>query len=396
VTTQPGTLFVDGLRVTPSHLNHAQAVAAESVADLRRAVGMGRVAAGFRLLVEDGTATLTRGVGFTAGGFPVRRDEGVALTVPDGDGPFTVALRAVSSEDEASRVGDEATITFLQTEVVVEADVAEDPDVLVVGLLRRADGQLSAEQDPVRFVSGPGHRHTGDWEEDVDGFWRYGGGPVEGAQGPKGDPGEKGEKGDKGNKGDKGDPGEPGAAGAQGEPGPPGEKGEKGDRGEKGDKGEKGDPGEQGPPGAGLPTDVTFLKSLSWAPLGPVSASEAAAILGDARLTFSADLDREVVHTVEPLAIHVWALPSALAGPVRALPRKVSLSGSDLGLTISLDNQTAAELQEAGGVVLIDLTCDLLLDRQGQPVSSSPGPAVLDRTEPLLPGGILRVGLVVR
>ena len=127
-----------------------------------------------------------------------------------------------------------------------------------------------------------------------------------------------------------------------------------------------------------------------------MNASEAATILSDAKLTFSAKLDTEVVLMVEPIAIHVWAMPAAVVGPVRALPRKVSVSAEVLALSITLDDKTAAELQEAGGVVLIDLSCDLLLDSNGRPVSSSPGPAVLDRTEPLLPGGILRVGLVVR
>jgi Collagen triple helix repeat (20 copies) len=378
VTTQPGTLFVDGLRVTPSHLNHAQAVAAESVADLRRAVGMGRVAAGFRLLVEDGTATLTRGVGFTVGGFPVRRDEGVALTVPDGDGPFTVALRAVSSEDEATRIGDEATITFLQTEVVVETEVPEDPEVLVVGLLRRVDGRLDAEQDPVRFISGPAHRHTGDWEEDIDGFWRYTGGPVEGAQGPKGEPGEKGEKGEKGDPGEKGEKGDPG---------------EKGERGEQGDKG---DTGEAGPPGGGLPTDLTVLTGVSWAPFQPVTVDEARQILGDARLTFSGDIDAEVLLTVEAIAIQVLTLPSAIVAGVRALPHKVTTSGNDIGLVITLDDRSAAELGEQGGVVRIDLNCDLIFDTKGRPLASSPAPAFLGRSELLTPGGILRVGLLVR
>ena len=48
MTDAPSTRFVDGLRVTPAHLNHLHSVASAAIADLRRLVGRDRVALGFR------------------------------------------------------------------------------------------------------------------------------------------------------------------------------------------------------------------------------------------------------------------------------------------------------------------------------------------------------------
>ena len=102
----PGTRFVDGLRVTPAHLNHLQAVAAAAADDLRRVVGLGRVGAGLRIDVDDdGAVVLSPGVGFTSGGAVVRRDEPTAIPLPDDEARLMVGLRAVTLEDESTRVG---------------------------------------------------------------------------------------------------------------------------------------------------------------------------------------------------------------------------------------------------------------------------------------------------
>ena len=79
MTDAPSTRFVDGLRVTPAHLNHLHSVAGGAIADLRRLVGRDRVALGFRLMADGAAVVLTPGLGFTRSGLPVRRDEPVVV-----------------------------------------------------------------------------------------------------------------------------------------------------------------------------------------------------------------------------------------------------------------------------------------------------------------------------
>lgn len=442
MTDSPGTRFVDGLRVTPAHLNHAQAVAADALTDLRRVVGVGRIGAGFRLLVDADTASLSPGVGFTSGGFPVRRDESTTLTVPAGLGPFHVALRAVSTVDEASKVGDTATITFLSTEVVVDATEPAGPDVLVVGSLRRDGATLVVQQDPARFVPGPAHTHGGGWTQDSDGLWRFDGAIVEaagepgprgptGPQGPQGEPGPTGPigatgpagaagpagpagaKGDAGPVGTKGDAGPTGPAGPAGPAGAKGDQGVAGPKGDPGPTGPAGPPGPPGPagptgatgpkgakgdPGVGLPTDVTFLKSMSWDPATAVTVDAARTLLADIRLDFTADLDGDRFRSLDPVAVQVWVIPANPRFSSHGLARKITISANTVGINAVLDQQSAAELTESrGGVVLIDLVCDTLLDLgNGRPVSAALGAALFDRMETPLPGGLMRLGLRVR
>src|SRR3954454_11847821 len=106
--SEQGTVFIDGLRVTAQHLNHLEASAQQAVGDLRRVLGLAHIGFGFRIEVsEDGTsATLTPGLAFTSGGRRLSLDEGAVLTVPEGDGPFSVALVAGNHDDPTTRVGD--------------------------------------------------------------------------------------------------------------------------------------------------------------------------------------------------------------------------------------------------------------------------------------------------
>ena len=106
--SEQGTVFLDGLRVTAQHLNHLEDSAQQAVGDLRRVLGLSRIGFGFRIEVAgDGkTATLSPGLAFTADGRRLSLDEGAALTIPEGDGPFSVALTAASHDDPTTRVGD--------------------------------------------------------------------------------------------------------------------------------------------------------------------------------------------------------------------------------------------------------------------------------------------------
>ena len=96
----------------------------ESALDLRRVLGLGQIGFGFRLLLSEDakSATLTPGLAFTRSGLRLELDEGVALTLPAGAGPFAVALRAENHDDPALRLGDEPTVIFGDTVVAVSAD----------------------------------------------------------------------------------------------------------------------------------------------------------------------------------------------------------------------------------------------------------------------------------
>jgi len=439
-TDPPGSHFLDGLRVTPSHLNHLQDVLQAAVADLRRVVGKDRVALGFRLLIEGGDVVLTPGLGFTRSGLPVRRDERSVLTLPGGTDPVTVGVRAVSRIDEATRLGDEPTIIDLLSEVVLDPDVA-DPDTLVVGRVLR-DGGTTLTQDPARFVPSQAHQHSGEWRQDDEGTWLFDGAQVvidpddlpEGPQGPAGPPGPPGEAGavgetgppgETGAPGDPGPVGEPGPAGQpgpQGEPGPPGEPGpqggpgpagEAGAPGEAGPAGERGPAGETGPPGGagaqgepgppgpqgeqgpagppgGPPADVTILRALSWSLPDIVPFSQLPGVVGQLKLDWSSKLDPNRFKQFASTTVNAFMV-SATAGSALVRPaQKASVSANTLIVSLTPDDQTLASMRSVGGLVLIDIVCDLLLDSARLPVSSSLA-ALIDSTQVPWPGGFMRL-----
>jgi hypothetical protein len=257
MSDEQGTVFVDGLRVTAQHLNHLEDSAQQAVGDLRRVLGLAHIGYGFRIQVaEDGqSATLTPGLGFTSGGHRVALDEGAALTIPDGDGPFSVALVAGSHDDPTTRVGDTGTIIFSDTSVTVAADGAAGPDTLVVGALARNGGNLTATQDDSLFLAPASHGHTGAFYQDGGGIWRFDGPKLQatddtaGPPGPPGPPGADGPQGPAGPQGDVGPQGPPGETGPEGPAGPDGAQGPAGPQGDAGPAGPQGPPGDAGPMG---------------------------------------------------------------------------------------------------------------------------------------------------
>ncbi len=427
MTDAPGTRFVDGLRVTPAHLNHLQTVADAAITDLRRVVGRDRIALGFRLLVDGGDVVLTPGVGFTRSGLAVRRDEQVTLSLPDGTDEVVVGVHAVVREDDATMFGAVATIVDVLSEVVAPADAA-DPDTLVVGTVRR-DPELATVQDPARFVPAQSHAHSGTWRQDDEGLWLYDGAPidlgdVEGTQGPPGDPGpqgppgEQGPKGDKGNTGTKGDAGPAGDAGPKGDQGDQGPKGDPGDQGPQGDQGPKGNPGgqgpkgdqgdqgpkgdqgaqgpkgDQGPPGGGQPLDVTTLKGINWDPVALLGIGDVPGLLERLVLDWSGDLEAEFFKRFSSVAVQVLVLPGTDALPVLHPAHTVSIAANQLSISVSAQ-QSINALKELGGVVLVDVVCDYLMDRSGRPVSSSQA-AITGAEDFPTPGGLMRLTIRVR
>ncbi len=267
------TQFIEGLRVTADHLQHTQDRLRDAVLDLRRTVGLGRVAWGLRVSLGEADAILLQsGVAFSPGGVRLNIDAPANLKIPPGAGPWRVVLRVAETDRESLRVGGQPTLINLVTTASVEPDDGSEigSDALVIAKVKLVAAKPELSLDPKLFAAAGHHTHSGEFIQDEFGNWHYDGPKLAGAaglKGDKGDPGAKGDKGDpgtpgvKGDKGDKGDPGTPGAKGDKGDRGEPGTggsggsgtqgaKGDKGDKGDPGTPGAKGDKGDPGTPGA--------------------------------------------------------------------------------------------------------------------------------------------------
>jgi hypothetical protein len=290
------THFVDGLRVTKDHLEHLQDRLREGLLDLRRSIGLGRIAWGLKVEATDRVA-VAPGVAFSPGGVRMAVDSPLSLVLPDGLNPLRVTLRASNSDRQALRVDGQPTVILLTTAAAVEPDDDSDPgpDALVIARLTRGADGVTLTQDETLFVATGHHSHSGELHQDAQGRWQYDGPKLAAAagQGAKGDPGPAGAKGDPGDPGTPGDPGpagakgDPGAPGAPGEPGAPGapgasgEKGDPGPAGPAGAKGDKGDPGAKGDPGPAGPSGRAGTKGDKGDP-GPAGPAGAAGDLGAA------------------------------------------------------------------------------------------------------------------
>src|SRR3989442_13727903 len=96
------TQFVAELRVTADHLTHLQDRLREGIIDLRRSVGLGRIAWGLRVQANGGVA-IAPGVAFAPGGVRLAIATAVTLSAPGNPGLFRGVLRAGNSDREARR-----------------------------------------------------------------------------------------------------------------------------------------------------------------------------------------------------------------------------------------------------------------------------------------------------
>ena len=248
--------FVDGLRVTADHLQHLQDRLRESVLDLRRSVGLGRIAWGLRVTLADSTVTVQPGVAFSPGGVRLALDAPLNLDSGSVVPPTRVVARAANSDVQALRVGGVPTLIKLLTSVTLEADDGNPPgdDALVLARITQVDGAPAVLAQPDElFVASGQHAHSGTHFQDEQGRWHFDGALLAGANGDTGPPGPTGDAGPPGPTGDPGPPGpagEPGPTGAAGDPGPPGPAGDIGPAGPSGPPGEAGAIGPAGDPGA--------------------------------------------------------------------------------------------------------------------------------------------------
>ena len=91
-------------------------------------------------------------------------------------------------------------------------------------------------------------------------------------------------------------------------------------------------------------------------------------------------------------------LPASQTGtplpPVTALHGKGSFSASSFLWALADDPGLVQSALRNGGLIVIDLDCDYLLDREGNPVSGSAGEFV--ESKAFAPGGIFRTWIQVR
>ncbi len=256
--------FVEGLRVTAEHLQHLQDRLRESLLDLRRTVGLGHIAWGLVLRVENGGVRLEPGVALSPSGVRLAIDSALSLgAAAVGE---RVVLRASNADRAALRVGNTPTVITLACRATAEVDDGSDvgADALVVGRIVDNAGIAAAQQDAALFVAAGSHTHSGEHRQDAEGRWYFDGAPVavdpgsvgppgppgpEGAVGPMGADGPPGPDGVAGPAGPVGLQGEAGPAGPQGEAGPAGPQGEAGPAGPQGEAGPAGPQGEAGPAG---------------------------------------------------------------------------------------------------------------------------------------------------
>ncbi len=443
MATNAKSNFVDGLRVTPEHLNHLQGVLAQGIEDLRCTLGLNRIAWGLRLLVsEDGAkVTLTRGVALSKKGLRLAQSEDIVLNIPETAPSFQLILRPGNHDQPLARIGEVQTIIFADTDLhILPAGEETEEDDFVVGLISRAEnGTFTVSQDDTLYLTTAYHGHSGEFFQDTAGRWRFDGTSIEastipgpqgepglkgdqgdtGERGPQGVPGPKGDKGDagdqgpqgvpgpKGDKGDngdqgpqgvpgsKGDKGDAGATGPQGVPGPKGDKGDTGDQGpqgEPGPKGDKGDAGATGPQGpSGLPEKVVVINKISWAPFRPITSGEIPKLLLEAGLQFSFSdaLEPSLLEKVGANCIRVQlqtqsGLLCLLAGRIKfssLVPNQLTWHAtSGEILEKYLDRNQPT-------IILVDLLADYLLGANKLPVSGSAG-QIMGLPGPYLPGGI--------
>ena len=247
--------FVDGLRVTADHLQHLQDRLRESVLDLRRSVGLGRIAWGLRATLAGSTVTVQPGVAFAPGGVRLALDAPMTLDTGGVVSPSRVVARATNSDVQALRVGGVPTLINLLTRVALEADDGSAPgdNALVLARISLVAGSPAALTQPDElFVASGQHAHSGKHFQDEQGRWHFDGALLSGAKGdpgPAGPAGAPGPAGPAGLAGPQGPAGEMGPAGAAGAPGVAGAAGPTGTQGEVGPVGPAGPAGPSGPPG---------------------------------------------------------------------------------------------------------------------------------------------------
>ena len=375
MTTDAFTYFVEGLRVTPHHLMHMQDKLAQGVLDLRRALGLGKIAYGLHATQVEGASSLSAGTAFTASGLRAHLPDAASLVLPADDGDYVVYLVVENRSDVASMIGDLATIVYADARVEILLASADAPeDSVVVAYFSRAGATTDLTQPGNLFLVPSSHSHSGAFVE-VDGEQRFDGPALEGPPGPEGPAGPAG------------------AAGADGVAGPAGPAGANGAAGPAGPAGPQGPIGPQGPAGAGFELDPAQLVKVNWDYTAPLGLTEFNLLARKGLLfVFSRELNQDLHKS---LLLHLVDVRVQVRNPksrLRLLQGEVDIEqGDTLRWTMAED---LVELLGAEGVaqvgldVRITVHCDYLQDADRARVASYPGALLkIGEKYPLLPGG---------
>ncbi|MFM2055975.1 MAG: hypothetical protein RLY71_360 [Pseudomonadota bacterium] len=412
--------YLDGLRVTADHLQHSQDRLREAVLDLRRTIGLGRIAWGLRASQAEGSVRLEPGVAFAPSGVRLYIDTAVQLAVVAP--PARLVLRASNADQAALRVGSTPTLITLRVAAALEPDDGSDvgPDALVIAELQPNEGDAlpALTQPDTLFATQGHHSHSGAHVQDADGRWHYDGPALAGPPGPQGEAGPPGPQGDKGDPGEPGpigpagadgapgptgspgpqgdvgpagpagapgpagadgQPGATGAAGAPGAPGPVGPVGPAGPPGPQGLQGLPGIQGIQGPPGPVTPLDWPFIGRVGWQHEAQLTVGATMALLQQGvRFDLSSPLN-DLILKNQPAVVQVWFEPNSSAAPTNissAQPIQVLHGQTRFDQTVMLwtltDNpDVLAKLLSQTGRILIRAHTGLLFDTKEQPFSSS-------------------------
>jgi hypothetical protein len=440
VKRDPYTRFVDGLRVTPRHLNHLQDALYQAILDLRHTVGTGRIAYGMRLQVHEGVLTLSPGVAFDIEAHRLAVDEPAAIELPATGTSFQIALACEGFDEPVLRVKEAGTLYSSRTVIAAVPEGEPPPQhALVIGSVTRSGETLVIQQVAELFATASEHHHSGQHFRDAEGLWRFDGPALEGPPGPPGPQGPTGAPGPSGASGAQGERGEPGtagpagaqgpqgpqgatgapglagpqgiqgaqgAAGAQGLPGPQGQAGPQGlpgpqgptgtqgltgaqgQAGTQGVAGPRGLPGTQGEPGVGLDPDPTLIERLSWDPFKVQPLDTLLELLSVLSFEWNRPLDPRSVTRAQVGMVSVRFQGDAKSAPTVELFGDVSLKTASLRWSPTADLRLLRESVEQRAIVFIDVRCDYIFDERGRPVSGNASRFAGIDAGPLAPGGI--------
>ncbi|HYH96709.1 hypothetical protein [Hyalangium sp.] len=383
--------FVEGLRVTPEHLLHLQDRLRESVLDLRRTVGLGRVGWGFK--VDAGTEiTVSPGVAFSPDGVRLSLEQPESFELPEGDGPWRVVLRAQNSDRAHLRFGNTPTVILLSSTVILEPVSEEEPvgDSLTIALIESNDGTLTVSQDPSLFIAVGNHSHSGTHVQDAEGRWHYDGAALAGPPGPEGLAGPAGPEGPMG---PAGEPGPIGPVGPQGLIGPAGPQGPQGTAGLAGPQGATGPAGPQGatgpagPQGApGVVAEHPRVIDVNWPHGGNAPATQ----LNELRISLETELHRRFDDAM-PALFQVWLeqapSPDAPNSPsaILVMHGQASLASSN-EIVWQCENDLDKLSVPGGTRVHIRVHVAHIWDKDGNVYSAAPD-VLTGNGMPHLPGG---------
>jgi len=135
---------------------------------------------------------------------------------------------------------------------------------------------------------------------------------------------------------------------------------------------------------------------VNWDITQPTNMDEALSILSEFRAAFSDFINKAQMHPVASQVMTVLSVPDSRGGgPVRRIAGVCDVDENTVVFKpFGFDERIPSELAEGGGSIQIDINCDYLQTRQGNPVSGSASP-LIGLAGPYPPGGILRVSIVV-